>query len=200
MSRECITLIRGDRGLGERRVAPAFPLLPVAVYPSPMLTSRAKYALRASVALAEAHASAAWNSAAALAETADVPRKFLEAILTQLREQGLVESRRGPAGGHRLTAAPSAISVADVIRSIDGPLAMTPCASATAFRACDDCVDIETCQLRHVMRLARDAAAAVLEHHSLADILAAGAAGASGTAGIAEPGRHQVIDAVPVVV
>jgi Rrf2 family protein len=137
-----------------------------------MLTSRAKYALRASVALAEQFPTAGWTSASELAEMADVPKKFLEAILTQLRDQGLVESRRGPAGGHRLIAAPATVTVADVIRSIDGPLAMTPCASATAFRACDDCVDIETCRLRHVMRQARDAAAAVLERCSLADILA----------------------------
>jgi Rrf2 family protein len=137
-----------------------------------MLTSRAKYALRATVALAERFPSAAWTSASELAETADVPKKFLEAILTQLRDQGLVESRRGPAGGHRLTSAPALITVADVIRSIDGPLAMTPCASATAFQACDDCVDIETCQLKFVMREARDAAAEVLERCSLADVLA----------------------------
>jgi Rrf2 family protein len=137
-----------------------------------MLTSRAKYALRASVALADAYPAATWNSATALAITAQVPRKFLEAILTQLRDQGLVESRRGPAGGHRLTAPPASISVAAIIRGIDGPLALTPCASTTAFSACADCVKVETCRLRHVMRLARDAAAAVLEHHSLADILA----------------------------
>jgi Rrf2 family protein len=140
--------------------------------PKNMLTSRAKYALRACVVLAERHPAATWTSASELAEVAEVPRKFLEAILTQLREQGLLESRRGPAGGHRLAAAPPAISVADVIRGIDGPLAMTPCASQTAFRACDDCADVQTCRLRHVMREARDAAAAVLEQHSLADVLA----------------------------
>ena len=103
-----------------------------------MLTSRAKYALRACVALADKFPEASWTSASELAETADVPKKFLEAILTQLRE----------------------------------PLAMTPCASATAFRACDDCADIDTCRLRFVMRRARDAAASVLEQCSLADILA----------------------------
>ncbi len=137
-----------------------------------MLTSRAKYALRASVVLAERQPHSVWTSAADLAEAAEVPRKFLEAILTQLREAGLLESRRGPAGGHRLASLAADIAVADVIRSIDGPLAMTPCASATAFRACDDCTDIDTCRLRHIMRRARDAAAAVLEQHSLADILA----------------------------
>ncbi len=126
--------------------------------------------------MAELYPSAVWTSAGDIAEAADVPRKFLEAILSQLRAQGLVESRRGPAGGHRLTASPATISVADVIRSIDGPLAMTPCASETAFRACDDCLDVQTCRLRHVMRRARDAAAAVLEQHSLADVLARSAA------------------------
>jgi Rrf2 family protein len=141
-----------------------------------MMTSRAKYALRASLGLAERYPEGGWTSAAELAESADVPKKFLEAILTQLRDEGLVESRRGPAGGHRLTAAPHTISVADVIRTVDGPLAMTPCASATAFRACDDCVDIATCRLQHVMRQARDAAAAVLEANSLTDLLVASGA------------------------
>ena len=111
-----------------------------------------------------------WNSAGRLAEAADVPRKFLEAILTQLREARLVESRRGPAGGHRLASASTRITAADVIRAIDGPLAMTPCASATAFRACDDCVAVEECALSHLMRRARDAVASVLEDCSLADL------------------------------
>ncbi len=136
-----------------------------------MLTSRAKYALRACIVLAERKPTEVWSSAGGLAEMADVPRKFLEAILTQLREHGLVESRRGPAGGHRLIAAPSRVSAADIIRAIDGPLAMTPCASATAFRACDDCVAVEDCRLRHLMRRARDAVASVLEECSLADLL-----------------------------
>lgn len=135
-----------------------------------VLTSRAKYAVRATIALAERFQERGWTSAADLAEVAEVPRKFLEAILTQLRDSGIVESRRGPAGGHRLANPPEKVSVADVIRKVDGPLAMTPCASATQFSACDDCVDIETCRIRHIMRRARDAVAAVLEDCSLADL------------------------------
>ncbi len=140
-----------------------------------MLTSRAKYAVRATMVLAELKQENGWTSAADLAETAGVPRKFLEAILTQLRDQGLVESRRGPAGGHRLVAQPAEVTAADVIRAIDGPLAMTPCASATAFRACDDCADIASCRLHHLMRRARDAVASVLEDCTLADLTAEGA-------------------------
>jgi Rrf2 family protein len=135
-----------------------------------LLTSRAKYAVRASMVMAELKPANGWTSAADLAEAADVPRKFLEAILTQLRDQGLVESRRGPAGGHRLVAQAEQVTAADVIRAIDGPLAMTPCASATAFRACDDCASVDTCRLRHLMRRARDAVAGVLEECTLADL------------------------------
>ncbi len=126
--------------------------------------------------MAELKAANGWTSAGDLAEAADVPRKFLEAILTQLRDGGLVESRRGPAGGHRLVRAPEAVTAADVIRVIDGPLAMTPCASATAFRACDDCVAVEDCRLRHLMQRARDAVAGVLEACTLADLCREGTA------------------------
>jgi Rrf2 family protein len=139
-----------------------------------MLTSRAKYAVRASMVLAERRAANGWTSAGALAAEAEVPRKFLEAILTQLRDQGLVESRRGPAGGHRLAAEPGEVSVADIIRCIDGPLAMTPCASQTQFAACGDCTSIETCRIRHLMGRARDAVAAVLEACSLEALCAEG--------------------------
>ena len=139
-----------------------------------MLTSRAKYAVRATMVLAEMKAANGWTSATELAEAADVPRKFLEAILTQLRDHGLLESRRGPAGGHRLAAQPFEVSAADVIRAIDGPLAMTPCASVTAFRACDDCADVATCRIRALMRRARDAVASVLEDCTLADLIEEG--------------------------
>ena len=139
-----------------------------------MLTSRAKYAVRATMVLAEMKAANGWTSATELAEAADVPRKFLEAILTQLRDHGLLESRRGPAGGHRLAAQPFDVSAADVIRAIDGPLAMTPCASVTAFRACDDCADVAKCRIRALMRRARDAVASVLEECTLADLIEEG--------------------------
>ena len=139
-----------------------------------LLTSRAKYAVRATMVLAELKGANGWTSATDLAEAADVPRKFLEAILTQLRDHGLLESRRGPAGGHRLAAQPSKVSAADIIRAIDGPLAMTPCASVTAFRACDDCADAAKCRVRALMRRARDAVASVLEECTLADLIEEG--------------------------
>lgn len=136
-----------------------------------MLSSKAKYALRAALVLAEDADSGGWTSSFEIAEREAIPRKFLEAILVQLRDRGFIESRRGPSGGHRLRIPADELSAADIIRIMDGPIALTPCASRTQFRACDDCVDIRACRLRHLMQRVRDAAADVLEGCSLADLM-----------------------------
>ena len=120
--------------------------------------------------LGERFAAQAWTPTVEIAEREHIPQTFLEAILVQLRDHGLVESRRGSHGGHRLSRDPGAMSVADIIRAIDGPLALTPCASVTRFRPCTDCVDIDSCRLRHLMKDARDAVANVLENCSLANL------------------------------
>jgi Rrf2 family protein len=137
-----------------------------------MLSSKAKYALRAMLVLAEDHDHAGWTSAVTIAERAEVPRKFLEAILVQLRDQGVIESRRGPVGGHKMRLAPAQVTVADVIRITDGPIALTPCASRTQFGVCKDCRDARTCHLAHLMQRVRDATASVLEGCSIADLAA----------------------------
>jgi Rrf2 family protein len=147
-----------------------------------MLSSKAKYALRAATVLAERFAADGWTSTLAIAEQERIPRKFLEAILVQLRDNGVVDSRRGALGGHRLARDPAEISVADIIRVVDGPLALTPCASVTRFRPCTDCGDVARCRLRHLMREARDAVADVLENRSLGSLLTQDGASA-GTAG-----------------
>ena len=132
-----------------------------------MLSSKAKYAVRAATALAERYDAPEWTSTGTIADSERIPRKFLEAILVQLRDHGVVESRRGSSGGHRLARDPADVSVADIIRIVDGPLALTPCVSVTRFRPCTDCADINTCRLRHLMKEARDAVASVLENRSL---------------------------------
>lgn len=138
-----------------------------------MLSSKAKYAVRAAIRLAERPQTEDWVQTAEVAEHERIPRKFLEAILVQLRDHGIVESRRGAHGGHRLLRDPETISVADIIRIVDGPLALTPCASVTRFRPCADCVDMKSCRLQSLMRQTRDAVAAVLENCSLASMATA---------------------------
>jgi Rrf2 family protein len=139
-----------------------------------MLSQKTKYALRALVYLAslEREPSA---SIAEIALGAKAPRKFLEAILLELKQAGFVESRRGRFGGYGLASPPDRIFFADVIRTIEGPLALAPCASRTAYRPCHDCFDVESCPIRAALLASRDAVAAVLEGWSLASSLSSGA-------------------------
>ena len=141
-----------------------------------MLSQKARYALRALVELARADG--AQLTSGELSARADAPRKFLEAILLELSRNHLVVSRRGKFGGYVLARAPTEISFAEVIRVIDGPLALAPCVSKRmGFRKCDDCPDDPTlCSLREALRRARDATAGVLEGYTLAEAARRGAA------------------------
>ena len=145
-----------------------------------MLSHKARYALRALVELAKAGADKTHTdtqlTSGELAARADAPRKFLEAILLELSRRHIIISRRGKLGGYILARPAEEIAFAEVIRVIDGPLALTPCSSRMAFRKCDDCPDLETCALREALTRARDATSDVLEAYTLAD--AARSAGA----------------------
>jgi Rrf2 family protein len=134
------------------------------------MSSKAKYALRASVFLSERHHDQAWILASDIAHSEEIPKKFLEAILVQLRDHGIIDSRRGRYGGCRLAHPPSRISVGDIIRIIDGPLALTPCSSRTRYGVCTDCVDPAICTLRPMLQKARDAVAGVLDGCTLAQL------------------------------
>ena len=102
-----------------------------------------------------------------IAEREQVPVKFLEAILVDLRRADLVESRRGQLGGHALARPAASIMVGDVIRAIDGPLAPVRCASMSAYAPCADCADPARCAVRALMRETREALCGVLDHRSL---------------------------------
>lgn len=131
-----------------------------------MLSQKGRYALHALIVLAEYDGEEPMMIAD-IAEEADVPRKFLEQILLELRKRGILRSRRGRSGGYALAKSPKDISFADIIRVTDGPLALAPCVSVTAYHRCEDCADEETCAIRKVLMLARDATAAVLEAQTL---------------------------------
>jgi len=132
-----------------------------------MLSQKARYALQALIVLAE-HGDGEPMMIADIAEQARAPRKFLEQILVDLKKRGIVRSLRGRAGGYLLGRAPKTITFAEIIRTIDGPLALSPCVSATAYHKCEDCEDEKTCPIRKVLLAARDATAAVLEARTLA--------------------------------
>lgn len=136
-----------------------------------MLSQKAKYALKALFVLGE-HQGTDPVMIAEIAEKANVPRKFLEQILLEMKRRGIVHSVRGKFGGYGLGRKPEEISFAEVLRVVDGPLALSPCASVTAYRKCDDCDDETTCAIRRVLVNVRDATAEILEQHTLAQALA----------------------------
>jgi Rrf2 family protein len=131
-----------------------------------MLTQRARYALHAMLFLARKEAPA---TVAEIAAAESIPRKFLEGILAELGTRGLVVGKRGPSGGYHLARAAGTISFADILRSIDGPLALAPCASFSAYRQCSDCRSVETCEIRPALLAVRDTTAMLLEGVSLAE-------------------------------
>jgi Rrf2 family protein len=142
-----------------------------------MLTAKGKYSLKALAYLA-ALAPEATMQAIDIAEANNIPKKFLDAILGELRNAGIVYSRKGPGGGYRLARAPADIKIGRVIRTIDGPLAPIACASRTAYQPCRDCRDVKACAVRLTMTRVRDAMADVLDRVSLADMVAGNGRGA----------------------
>jgi Rrf2 family protein len=135
-----------------------------------MLSRKAKYGLKALIHLAQ-HAGEGPVLIEDLAAAERIPRKFLEQILLELKKKGLLASRKGRGGGYQLGRPPGEISMAEIIRILDGPLAPVPCVSVTAYAPCSECVDPAACGIRLVMREVRDGIAAILENATLAEVL-----------------------------
>lgn len=131
-----------------------------------MLTRKGKYGLKALVYLAQQPAGRL-AFVGDIARINNIPKKFLDAILVELRNAGFVQSRKGKEGGYRLAKLPSEIKIGHVVRVLDGPLAPIPCASRSQYQRCEDC-DEATCQVRHMMLEVRHAVAELLDNRSLA--------------------------------
>lgn len=158
-----------------------------------MLSQRTRYALKAMVRLARTAADEPVQIAV-LAESEAIPRKFLEIILVELKRQTLVQSLRGKRGGYRLARSPDQITFGEIIRITEGPLALVPCVSRTAYRPCEDCKDEAACAINHVMAMVRDETARILDATTLADIIN----GPSGSAAALIDGASLPTDALPL--
>lgn len=134
-----------------------------------MLSSKAKYGLKAMVYLTR-NAQEGSVLIAEIAESENIPKKFLDAILLELKNRGFLSSKKGKGGGYTLAKSPERILVGDIVRVLDGPLAPVPCVSRTAYRRCEDCRDETTCAIRAVMGEVRDAIAAILDNTTLAEM------------------------------
>src|SRR5476651_2182713 len=126
-----------------------------------MLSQKAKYAIKALIMLARARPDE-MVQARDIADGQNIPKKFLN----------LIFSTRGRDGGYGLARPAAEISIAAIVRAVDGPLAPLPCASVKFYRRCSDCDDEKTCEVRRLMREVRDAASAILDNTSLAEAAA----------------------------
>ena len=132
------------------------------------LSQRGEYALRAMMVLGMNQGSGVVRIRD-IAQQQNIPRRFLEQILNDLKSAGFVLSKRGVAGGYRLQRNPGEISLADIIRHLEGPLAPVGCVSLHYYQRCS-CPDEGKCAIRSVMQEVRDAIVNVLEGVSMAHL------------------------------
>lgn len=135
-----------------------------------MLSKKAKYALNALRLLTKEYGKGP-ILIASLAKEGKIPRKFLEIILLELKNAGILQSKKGQGGGYYLRKHPSEVPLSDVIRLIDGPIALLPCATYKYYEKCEECEDEETCGIRSVIKEVRDAAVAILKRTTLEGLL-----------------------------
>ena len=135
-----------------------------------MLSSKAKYGLKAMVYLTR-HAEEGSVLIAQIAESENIPKKFLDAILLELKNRGFLSSKKGKGGGYTLSKPAAKITAGQIVRILDGPLAPVSCVSVTAYRPCVDCSNEAACAVRAVMQKVRDATAEILDNTSLKQML-----------------------------
>ncbi|SEM91149.1 transcriptional regulator, BadM/Rrf2 family [Gemmobacter aquatilis] len=145
-----------------------------------MITQKMKYALKGLLALADEAAKPAPEplTIEEIAKRSGTPKRFLEHILLELRNAGYISSIRGRSGGYSLVTAPAEISISELLRLIDGPIAPLPCLSRRAYQRCEDCTDEATCRIRKVFAEVFWSYLLIIESLTLADMLRSEAAAA----------------------
>lgn len=134
-----------------------------------MLTKKGKYGLKAVIHLTGLRPGES-ALVADIAEVNMIPKKFLDAILGELRHAGILHSKKGKGGGYMLARPADKIFVGEVVRALDGPLAPIGCASRNFYRPCEDCADQATCAVRLMMLEVREAVASILDRRTIAEM------------------------------
>jgi len=143
-----------------------------------MITQKMKYALKALMALADEAVKAVPEplTIEEIARRSGAPKRFLEHILLEVRNAGIVASTRGRSGGYMLVKRPAEVSISELLRLIDGPIAPLPCLSRRAYQRCEDCSDEATCRLRKVFADLFWSYLLLIESLTLQDMLESGKA------------------------
>lgn len=135
-----------------------------------MLSKKTKYAINALVYLAKNEEQ--WPiSIQHISSENNIPYKFLESIMQQLKQSGIVQSKKGKTGGYALLKSTAEINLAEVMRLFDGPIALLPCATYQYYERCEECKDEVTCGIRQVMIEIRNDTVKKLKDASLESIL-----------------------------
>lgn len=135
-----------------------------------MLTKKTKYAIKALIALARSKD----NKPMLIAEIATqegLPKRFLESILLDLKRSKILNSKMGSGGGYFLMQEANAIKVSEIIRILDGPIALLPCVSLNFYQRCEECKDEEVCSIREMMQKVRDASIDIMGNTSILDLI-----------------------------
>ena len=135
-----------------------------------MISMRSKYALKALVYMAKTSDKDSFLIAE-IAQAENIPKKFLEAILLTLKNNGILSSRKGPGGGYSLAKMPAALTIGAIVRSFEGDLAPVQCLSESTHATCPECLDEDTCGIKLVMADVSQAVSSVLDTVTLADML-----------------------------
>ena len=136
-----------------------------------MLSQKTRYALKALLLLAENETHGRGPVLiASLARRGRIPQKFLEAILLELKNKGILISKKGKGGGYALGKSLEELKLSTIVRIMEGPLALLPCVSQMAHKKCDECEDENTCGIKVVFKEVRDATADILDNTSLARV------------------------------
>ncbi|RTL47217.1 MAG: Rrf2 family transcriptional regulator [Sphingobacteriales bacterium] len=133
-----------------------------------MLSKKTQYAFKALIYLAQ-HQDNDPVLIAEISKKKNIPIKFLENILLELKKAGILESKKGKGGGYFFKSPPSSIPLAKVMRTVEGPIALLPCVSLNFYEKCKDCEE-EVCGLNRVMIEVRDASLKILEGKTVADL------------------------------
>jgi Rrf2 family protein len=141
-----------------------------------MLSMKAKYGLKALIRLARDYGRGPWLIAELAAEES-IPKKFLELILLELKQQGVLQSKKGKGGGYLLAQRPDEIKVGTVLRILEGTLAPLPCIGGTGYRPCDECRSPDSCSIRLLMGEIHDATTAILDSTTLDQLARQGEVG-----------------------
>ncbi|WP_257666586.1 RrF2 family transcriptional regulator [Parapedobacter tibetensis] len=135
-----------------------------------MLSKKTKYAIKALIVLGKNYGNEPMQILR-IAEEERIPKKFLEQILLEMRNAGILYSKKGAGGGYGLNKAPEDIRLSQVMRLVDGPIALLPCVSLNFYRSCDECKSEEVCGIRDTFIEVRNAMLQILNDTSIADII-----------------------------